>query len=272
MLPIKDHNPTSRPAVVVPVLIGICVIVFLFVQPTLRALSGSDEERFADETNFMACRAVIPYEISKGELVLEGAERGDVRGQQAVVIARAQDGFADTQLEGLAEPCRDKNVWLAIVTSMFLHGGWLHIAFNMLFLWVFGNNIEDRLGRVPFLAFYLLSGVAATYAQTLVSPSSTVPMVGASGAIAGVLGAYIVLYPRAYVTTLIVFFFITWVELPAIVVLGVWFVLQLFQSVGSVTGESGGVAYFAHIGGFVAGMVLLLVFRPKRRPVQPFTY
>ena len=204
MIPLRDHNPTHRPSVVVPALIAINIFMFLFIQPTLRGFTSPPEQRFAEETNFTACRAVIPYEIRNGELVLDGALDGDVSSQQAIVVASAQDGFEGTRFEGLVEPCRDKNVWLAILTSMFLHGGWLHIGGNMLFLWVFGNNIEDRLGRARFLAFYLVAGVAATGAHAVINPASTVPLVGASGAIAGVLGAYLLLYPRAQVTTLMI--------------------------------------------------------------------
>ncbi len=271
MIPIKDHNPTVRPSVVVPAIIAINVVMFLFVQPTLRGLQAEPLEREVQETAFFACRASIPYEITHGELVLEGAERGEVRGRQALLVAGAQNGFEGTRVAGITEPCRDKNVWLAIITSMFLHGGLLHIGGNMLFLWVFGNNIEDRLGRWKFLIFYLLAGIIATYAQSLINTGSTVPLIGASGAVAGVLGAYLLLYPHARVTTLVIFFFITAIELPAIVVLGLWFVLQLFQGVGSVTGQVGGVAYFAHVGGFVAGMVMLYLFRPRPQP-PPVTF
>ena len=266
MFPIRDHNPTSTRSVVVPALIALNVVVFLFVQPTVSALTARQNEAAElEQTQFFACRAAIPYEVMHGETVLQGVRDGDIQSQSAQLMAAAQLGF-DAFPDGGA--CEDKFVWGSILFSMFLHGGWLHIIGNMVFLWVFGNNIEDRLGRVKFVAFYLLAGVAATYAQALVNPSSAVPLVGASGAIAGVLGAYLLLYPRARITTLLVLvFFITAIELPAIVVLGFWFVLQVFQGVGSVAGESGGVAYMAHAGGFVAGMLLLLLFRP--RPAAP---
>jgi len=263
MLPLKDHNPVSRPAVVVPVLIGLNLFVFLFVQPTLRTLGRSDEAAVIEQTQFSACRASIPYEVMHGETVLDAVRDGDLGSDRARIIAAAQGGTVIFPRQGA---CPDKNVWGSILFSMFLHGGWLHIAGNMLFLWVFGNNVEDRLGRVKFLAFYLLAGTAATYAQSALTPMSATPLVGASGAIAGVLGAYLLLYPHARITTLVIFFFITVWELPAIVVLGLWFVLQVFQQVGSVAGEAGGVAYMAHIGGFVAGMILLLIFRPRPRP------
>jgi membrane associated rhomboid family serine protease len=166
---------------------------------------------------------------------------------------------------------------LSIVTSMFMHGGWMHIVGNMLYLWIFGNNIEDRLGHVRFVLFYLLCGAAAALAQSLANTHSVVPMIGASGAIAGVLGAYLVLFPRAHVLVLVPLgFFTQLMRLPALLVLGFWFVLQLFQGGLMAQGEEGGVAYLAHIGGFVAGIVLIFLLGgrppaaaatwPRRRP------
>ena len=159
---------------------------------------------------------------------------------------------------------------IGIFVSMFLHGGWLHLGGNMLYLWIFGDNIEDRLGHFRYLIFYLLCGIIATLAHAYFNASSRMPSIGASGAIAGVLGAYLLLFPRAQVTTLIpIFFFITIREIPAFIILGLWFVLQLFTGVASlgVAGaqNSGGVAYFAHIGGFVAGMVLIALMGGMRR-------
>lgn len=152
--------------------------------------------------------------------------------------------------------------WSSVLTSMFMHGSIPHLVFNMLFLWIFGNNIEDALGRVRFLIFYLLCGTAAALAQIVVGgPASTIPMVGASGAIAGVLGAYLVLYPHARVLTMVpVFLFIQFVWLPAGVFLIVWFVVQLFSSF-----SGGPVAWYAHIGGFVAGLLLVKLLLPRRR-------
>ncbi len=163
---------------------------------------------------------------------------------------------------------------LTIIISMFLHGGLLHIGSNMLYLWVFGDNVEDRLGHGKYLIFYLACGFLATYAHAFFSPGSRIPAIGASGAIAGVLGAYLVLYPHARVLTVIpIIIFITVREIPAIFVLGIWFVLQLFSGVGSLgvtdAQDMGGVAYFAHIGGFVAGMVLIALFGGFRRPRRP---
>jgi len=157
-----------------------------------------------------------------------------------------------------------------LLTSMFLHGGWMHIIGNMLYLWIFGDNIEDRMGLLAYVLFYLGAGVGASLAQVLMSPDSQIPTIGASGAIAGVLGAYLVLYPRTRVRTLIMAFrFIRMVEMPAVVVLGLWFVLQIFSGLASIGSmATGGVAWFAHIGGFLLGLVvgLLLKGRPETGP------
>ncbi|HEX6085616.1 MAG TPA: rhomboid family intramembrane serine protease [Thermoanaerobaculia bacterium] len=163
---------------------------------------------------------------------------------------------------------------MTIVASMFLHGGLMHIGSNMLYLWIFGDNVEDRLGHFRYLLFYLLCGFLATLAHAVFSPGSRIPAIGASGAIAGVLGAYLILYPHARVMTLIpIFFFITVRHLPAIFILGFWFILQLFVGVGSLgvrdAQDMGGVAYWAHIGGFVAGMALIGLFGGFRRPRAP---
>jgi membrane associated rhomboid family serine protease len=150
---------------------------------------------------------------------------------------------------------------LSLFTSMFLHGGFLHLAGNMLYLWIFGDNVEDQLGHVKFFIFYILCGLAASLLHILTAPNSQVPMVGASGAIAGVLGAYMIRFPRAKILTLIFFgFFIRIVAIPALYVLGFWFVLQLLFALPSIGSTSGGVAFFAHVGGFLAGIVLFKVF------------
>jgi membrane associated rhomboid family serine protease len=152
-----------------------------------------------------------------------------------------------------------------VVTSMFLHGGWLHLAGNMLYLWIFGDNIEDRMGPFRFLVFYLACGAAAVFAQALPAPEAQVPMVGASGAISGVLGAYLLLFPRARVLVLVPFGFILKViRLPAVWVLGLWFGIQLVSSLLAPAGE-GGVAFRAHLGGFIAGLVLAGLFLPRRQ-------
>ena len=165
--------------------------------------------------------------------------------------------------------------WVTVLTSMFLHGGILHVGGNMLYLWIFGDNVEDRMGHGRFLVFYLLCGVTAALVQTLTSPDSTVPMVGASGAIAGVMGAYFVLYPRSRIVTLVpIFFFIQLIEVPAIFFLGIWFLMQFVSGIGSLAATrggqfAGGVAFWAHIAGFVAGAGAVFVFRrPERQRVE----
>jgi membrane associated rhomboid family serine protease len=165
--------------------------------------------------------------------------------------------------------------WAGVFTSMFLHGGLLHFGGNMLYLWIFGDNVEDRMGHGRFLAFYLLCGVAAALAQTASSPESLIPMVGASGAIAGVMGAYFVLYPHSRIVTLLPFFiFFHIIEVPAIFFLGIWFVMQLLSGVGSIAatanGEpAGGIAFWAHAAGFAAGLIGVWVFRrPERQRVE----
>jgi membrane associated rhomboid family serine protease len=164
--------------------------------------------------------------------------------------------------------------WLTIVTSMFLHGGVLHFAGNMLYLWIFGDNVEDRMGHGRFVAFYLFCGAAAALTQTVTDPESVIPMVGASGAIAGVMGAYFVLYPHSRILTLVpIFFFIQLIEVPAILFLGLWFVMQFLSGVGSIAtaaGEpGGGIAFWAHIAGFAAGIGTMPLFRrPERQRVE----
>jgi membrane associated rhomboid family serine protease len=157
--------------------------------------------------------------------------------------------------------------FLPLITSMFWHGGWLHLLGNMLYLWIFGDNVEDKLGHLRYLIFYLAAGVAAALTQVALDPSSTLPTVGASGAIAGVLGAYLISYPRARVLTLIPIFIFPWfVEIPAFAYLIFWFLLQLLQGVGQLgMPQTGGVAVWAHIGGFIAGVVLVKLMEPARR-------
>jgi membrane associated rhomboid family serine protease len=162
--------------------------------------------------------------------------------------------------------------WTTVITSMFLHGGWAHFLGNMLYLWIFGDNVEDRLGHGRFIFFYIASGVVAALVQTSFNPDSAIPMIGASGAISGVLGAYIILFPHSRVLTLLpLLIFIEIIEVPAIILLGLWFLLQLVSGVGSLTQPEagGGVAFWAHAAGFVAGMALLpFLKRPERQRVE----
>lgn len=156
-------------------------------------------------------------------------------------------------------------LFVPFLTTMFLHGGWVHLIGNMLFLWVFGDNIEDRLGNLRYLLFYLLVGVAATIGQILIDPLAREPLVGASGAIAGILGAYILCYPKSKIVTLLpIFFFFTFVEVPALFFLILWFLIQAFNGLASIGATGNAVAWWAHIGGFVAGMALIRIF-PKRK-------
>jgi len=158
---------------------------------------------------------------------------------------------------------------VTLFTSMFLHGGLFHLGGNMLYLWIFGNNIEDSMGHIKFVVFYVICGIAAVFAHTVINPGSKIPMIGASGAIAGVLGAYILLFPRAKVSTLIFFgFFIRIIEIPALIMIGFWIVIQFLSGAMSAGVQGGGIAYFAHIGGFLAGFAFIVFF--KKRGVRFF--
>jgi len=181
-----------------------------------------------------------------------------------IVELSAGDAFIQTWAfvpsRFLANPGGD---FLTIFTSMFMHGGWLHIGGNMLYLWIFGDNVEDRFGHLRYLVFYLLCGIAATFAQMAFSLGSSIPNLGASGAIAGVLGAYLLLFPQRKVTVLLGYGV---ARMPALIVIGLWFVLQLFSGIGSIasTADTGSIAYMAHIGGFIAGVVLAFILRGNR--------
>lgn len=162
-------------------------------------------------------------------------------------------------------------VQVTLFTSMFVHGGFFHVAGNMLYLWIFGNNVEDAMGRARFILFYLLSGLAAAFTQVMAGPNSSIPMVGASGAVSGILGAYLLLYPHARVLTLITLgWFWRLVEIPALIVLGFWIVVQVLNGLWTFSSQGGGVAWFAHIGGFAAGMLLLPFCKRRTVPVRLF--
>jgi membrane associated rhomboid family serine protease len=262
MIPIRDANPTKRLPVITLALLAANVVVFLLWQPTI----GGDE---LEQELFFYCQAEIPWEVSHQENLAQGGREARVAIEED--IGRLGAG-AVIQSE-VREDCPDKS-WLAsIFVAMFLHGGWLHLAGNMLFLWIFGNNVEDRLGYVVYPLFYVLGGLAAAGLQLAFDTNSTIPSLGASGAIGAILGAYLVLFPGARVLTLIFFFFITWVELPASVVLGVWFVIQFFSGVGQLDVEvGGGVAYWAHVGGFAFGALIAWLFYRRRGGVTPPAY
>ena len=264
MLPIRDSTRRQRVPLVTVALIAANVIAFLFWQPTLR----QEKDPEVAQQTFFWCHGQIPFELAHQVPLARSGPNGreQIRSDYNVTTGNA------TQLQDyLGRECPNKNIWLSIVAAMFLHAGWLHLGGNMLFLWIFGDNVEDALGKFGYLAFYLLGGFAAVALQFVLAPNSTIPNVGASGAIAAVLGAYIVLYPRARILTVVFFFLITLVELPALVVLGLWFVLQLFQGVSGLAAQvNGGVAYWAHVGGFGFGAVVALLFlRGRRRPATP---
>ena len=233
-------------------LIVVCVGTFVFIQPS--ATRGINEPTTADliaEIEFSYEYAAIPCELTQGRpLAVAEITRTQVRGDFDA---------CDHTPEGPV-PFPDKQVWLAVVVSMFLHGGWFHLAGNMVFLWVFGNNIEDHLGIIRYLLFYVAAGVVATATHVVLQVDSTVPLVGASGAIAGVMGAYLVWFPWARVRTLVLLGVIpVWPRLPAALLLTVWFVTQFW------THPDAGVAWAAHVGGFVFGMAMALFARRDER-------
>jgi membrane associated rhomboid family serine protease len=221
VIPLKDDIPTRRTPILTIAIIAINVIVYFFLERGLWELGDHGNATVIDY-------GAIPVELTEGEEVGGGDQPPS---------------------------------WLTPLTSMFMHGSLLHLGGNMLFLWIFGNNIEDSMGRLTFVAFYLLGGFAALGLHVLSDPESLVPTVGASGAIAGVLGAYARLYPRARVVTVVIIIIIfTVVTLPALFVLGLWFLLQLLPAFSEPSGAGGGVAYFAHIGGFVFGLLAIKLF------------
>src|SRR4051812_16904149 len=229
MFPYRDDNPTLATPFVTLLLIGLNVVSWVVVQG------------MGAEPNLS--RSVCELGLIPGEF-----------------LGRLPDGFSIPMSRTMACVIEGDPSWYTPLSSMFLHGGWFHLIGNMWFLWVFGNNVEDSMGHFRYLAFYILCGLAAAAAQTFMNPSSPIPMVGASGAISGVMGAYIVLYPRVRVHVLVILvFFITRIVVPAYLMLGYWFLIQLLG--GSLSGEQGGVAFWAHAGGFIAGAILIHLFR-----------
>ncbi len=250
MFPLKDNMPTDRfPVVTVALIVANLLMYFLFQRGGI--LSGPDDGIVVDY-------GVIPYEITHpgSECDLVG-ERLACEGMAGVF------GTASDQPPTL----------LTVLSSMFMHGSILHLGGNMLFLWIFGNNVEDSMGRLRFVAFYVAGGVAAVALQVIASPDAAVPTIGASGAVAAVLGGYILLYPRARVVTVIfIIFFFTILELPALLILGFWFLQQIFfgfYDVANPAGGGGGVAYFAHIGGFVFGLAAIKLFAQRHKDYSP---
>ena len=238
MFPYHDANVTQRAAVLTVLLIAANVLVWLLVQG-----AGAD----------------YPLAWSVCEL---GLIPGEITGL-------VEPGTAFPIGPDMACATDPGQPWQNILTSMFLHGSWMHLLGNMWFLWLFGNNTEDSMGRGRYLAFYVLCGLAAAAAQLLVTPRSPVPMVGASGAISGVMGAYVLLYPRVRIHMLLVLFvFITRIVVPAYLMVGYWFLLQLLGGASSLGADRGGTAFWAHVGGFLAGLFLFSVLDPVAPQTQ----
>ena len=246
MIPLKDYNPTRRFPIVTVLLIAANVAVFFFIQRPQDPTTGED-------VKFTFRYAAIPCEVVEGRPLLDEELVRTVRGD-AEACEREAPNVPST--EGFP----DKSVWLAVLSSMFLHGGWLHLGGNMLFLWIFGNNIEDRMGPVPYVLFYVVSGLVAAAAHIAVQPNSTIPVIGASGAVAGVMGAYLVLFPDVKIRTLFLFLLVLIRDIRAKWLLGFWFVLQFFTS------PNAGVAWVAHVGGFLFGAAVAFLLRDKLRP------
>ena len=231
MLPISDPDLARRRFPVVNIgLMALNILVFLYELAFI-----------GDQTRFVYTYGLIPAELTSGE---------DFK---VLCTTPFPFGCPPQNVLDISTP---GPIWITLFTSMFMHGGLLHIGSNMLYLWVFGDNIEDALGHIPYLVFYLAAGLAAAGTQILVNTDSQIPMVGASGAIAGVLGAYLVLHPRSRIRTLVFAFFIMVIRIPAVILLSLWFMLQFFSGLGSLAVEGGGVAYWAHIGGFAMGVAV----------------
>jgi membrane associated rhomboid family serine protease len=238
VFPFHDENETQRPAIVTLAIIAVCVFAWVSVQ-------GAGAERPLAES---VCNlGLIPGELTQSVPAGRGFPMGD-------------------RLMCLTDPGPQ---YMNVLTSMFLHGSWMHLIGNMWFLWLFGNNIEDSMTRPRFVVFYLLCGLAAALLQVFFEPDSAIPMVGASGAISGVMGAYLVLFPRVRVYTLVTLgFYFNTIALPAWGMLVYWAFLQFVGGLSRVGGEGGGVAFWAHIGGFIAGVVLVKLFTKTDRLVE----
>lgn len=250
VLPVHDVNPVRRTPVVTYALILVNVVVFLLSPIAQTLLSDGDLPQQCETAAYLEHWAAVPDELIGNDV------------PQAALTGQAQDGGCVQQ----SPPPYDKRPWLSALTAAFLHGGWFHLLGNMLFLYVFGNNVEDRLGRIRFTLFYAVCALGSAYGYAITNPSSQTPLVGASGAVAGVLGAYLLLFPRAKVWALLTFFFFLPFRLPAWVVLGSWFLLQLVYSAGAGVTGAGDVAYVAHVVGFALGGVLVWPLRGSAQP------
>jgi membrane associated rhomboid family serine protease len=256
LFPLKDNLPTDRTPVVTIALIVLNVIAYLVLQPK----TGIDFGGGSLDQRELVGYGAIPFEFTHpGQ---NCAVLGDPAGNAAIACGKGGGAGTAGQLPLVA----------TVFTSMFSHAGLLHLGGNMLFLWVFGNNVEDSMGRVKFVAFYLLGGAAALLGQIIVAPDAMVPTLGASGAVAGVLGGYLLLYPRARVVTLVfIVLFFTILEIPAIFFLGFWFLQQIAfgaLDLTNPTGQGGGVAYFAHVGGFAFGLLAVKLFADRAKAAR----
>ncbi len=256
MFPLKDNIPLARFPIVTVVLVAINVIVYLLEIRHGGSFFGGPSD------SVTVHYGAIPYELTHPGKHCDVVNATTAEGVVRTVACQGMTGVTGS-------PPSQPATWQTVFTSMFMHGSFLHIFGNMLFLVIFGPNVEDATGRMRYLVFYLLGGIVALGAQVLVSPDSTAPTLGASGAIAAVLGGYLLLYPRARVLTLIfIVFFATIVEVPAVFLLGFWFVEQLWFGASGLAGPiggGGGVAYFAHIGGFVFGLIAIKLFVSRDR-------
>ena len=268
MIPISDGElkTKSRPYVNITLII-ICIVVFIFQI----MMTGIEEDQF------IVKYGLIPAELTQGVDFIWLSAYGPLTTDGLQYLTNAgylpNVGVNILEAEGYIVDASSPIPNVATVfTSMFMHGGLLHIIGNMLFLWVFGDNIEDKFGHFKYLLFYLASGIAAVALHIAIDTDSAVPLVGASGAIAGVLGAYIVLFPMSRVRTLVIFIILPiMVRIPAIILLGIWFLLQFFSGVGSLVpgAEGGGVAYWAHIGGFIVGIIVAFIYKSIKDQSRP---
>lgn len=266
MIPIKDNIPTDRfPFVTAALILANFVVYLLAIRHGGSLISGPSNIEVVKY-------GAVPYSLTHSGAHCAEFARQTLAGPQPVGMFCGGQTLPDGTIAHISGRGTIPT-WETVFTGMFMHASILHIGGNMLFLWIFGNNVEDSMGPLKFIAFYLVGGVAALALQVAIGPNSTAPTIGASGAIAAVLGGYIMLYPHARVLTLVfIVLFFTVIELPAILMLGIWFAEQaLFGAVGltNPTGGGGGVAYFAHVGGFAFGIVAIRLLATRRKQVPP---
>jgi len=234
MIPLKDTQPTRTFPFVAILIILINILVYIWMD----IIIGAAPDAATSQASLYFRYGIVPYEITTGN---------SIAGYPSI-----------------------SPVWLSVFTSMFVHGGFMHIAGNMLYFWIFGNNVEDYFGHFMFMIFYIASGIAAAAVQILTSPASQVPVIGASGAIAGIMGAYFFLYPRAKIKTLVfLFIFITFIQIPAFIFLLIWFAMQLTSGFSSF-GSASGVAFWAHVGGFIFGFIVAVLAKSLRHEPEEY--